>query len=55
MASMIHLPPAGGRSQVKSGLGEQARGGQGGNRTPDASLFRAALYQLSYLAIETVL
>src|ERR1700693_4938707 len=25
-------------------------GGQGGNRTPDASLFRAALYQLSYLA-----
>src|SRR6202034_975376 len=27
-------------------------GGQGGNRTPDASLFRAALYQLSYLAKE---
>ena len=25
-------------------------GGQGGNRTPDASLFRAALYHLSYLA-----
>lgn len=26
------------------------RGGQGRNRTADASLFRAALYQLSYLA-----
>jgi hypothetical protein len=26
-------------------------GGQGRNRTADASLFRAALYQLSYLAI----
>jgi hypothetical protein len=25
-------------------------GGQGRNRTADASLFRAALYQLSYLA-----
>jgi hypothetical protein len=32
---------------------QQARvyyGGQGRNRTADASLFRAALYQLSYLA-----
>ena len=27
------------------------RGGQGRNRTADASLFRAALYQLSYLAV----
>src|SRR5690349_6764372 len=27
-------------------------GGQGRNRTADASLFRAALYQLSYLARE---
>jgi hypothetical protein len=27
-------------------------GGQGRNRTADASLFRAALYQLSYLAGE---
>ncbi len=27
-------------------------GGQGRNRTADASLFRAALYQLSYLATE---
>ena len=27
-----------------------AKGGQGRNRTADASLFRAALYQLSYLA-----
>jgi hypothetical protein len=26
-------------------------GGQGRNRTADASLFRAALYRLSYLAI----
>jgi hypothetical protein len=27
------------------------RSGQGRNRTADASLFRAALYQLSYLAV----
>ena len=27
-----------------------SNGGQGRNRTADASLFRAALYQLSYLA-----
>jgi hypothetical protein len=27
-------------------------GGQGRNRTADASLFRAALYQLSYLATD---
>ena len=26
-------------------------GGQGRNRTADAGLFRAALYQLSYLAL----
>ncbi len=26
-------------------------GGQGRNRTADAGLFRAALYQLSYLAV----
>jgi hypothetical protein len=30
---------------------EEVNGGQGRNRTADASLFRAALYQLSYLAI----
>ena len=30
-------------------------GGQGRNRTADASLFRAALYQLSYLAWGTLL
>ena len=30
--------------------GKFKRGGQGRNRTADASLFRAALYQLSYLA-----
>jgi hypothetical protein len=29
-------------------------GGQGRNRTADASLFRAALYQLSYLATTRV-
>ena len=28
----------------------ESNGGQGRNRTADASLFRAALYQLSYLA-----
>ncbi len=30
---------------------DQNDGGQGRNRTADASLFRAALYRLSYLAI----
>src|SRR5690348_8114723 len=38
---------------VSSGLERSDRkndGGQGRNRTADASLFRAALYQLSYLA-----
>ena len=30
-------------------------GGQGRNRTADASLFRAALYQLSYLATDSIL
>jgi hypothetical protein len=29
----------------------EKNGGQGRNRTADASLFRAALYRLSYLAI----
>src|SRR5579871_1109499 len=33
-----------------SETGKFRRGGQGRNRTADASLFRAALYQLSYLA-----
>jgi hypothetical protein len=32
-------------------LSQRKHGGQGRNRTADASLFRAALYQLSYLAI----
>ena len=31
-------------------LSDSKDGGQGRNRTADASLFRAALYQLSYLA-----
>ena len=31
-------------------LSDCKNGGQGRNRTADASLFRAALYQLSYLA-----
>jgi hypothetical protein len=31
-----------------------AVGGQGRDRTADASLFRAALYQLSYLAGEVL-
>ena len=31
-------------------LSDRKHGGQGRNRTADASLFRAALYQLSYLA-----
>ena len=42
-----------GGEQVSSGLERSDRkndGGQGRNRTADASLFRAALYQLSYLA-----
>ena len=30
-------------------------GGQGRNRTADASLFRAALYQLSYLARDKII
>ncbi len=33
-------------------LSVRKHGGQGRNRTADASLFRAALYQLSYLATE---
>ena len=33
-------------------FGNGLSGGQGRNRTADASLFRAALYQLSYLAWE---
>ena len=35
------------------GIRKDLNGGQGRNRTADASLFRAALYQLSYLAILT--
>jgi len=31
--------------------GKFVSGGQGRNRTADASLFRAALYRLSYLAV----
>lgn len=31
---------------------ENSSGGQGRNRTADASLFRAALYRLSYLALQ---
>jgi hypothetical protein len=45
-----------GRLERRQGLEIQEKpnvgsGGQGRNRTADASLFRAALYQLSYLAI----
>jgi hypothetical protein len=36
-------------------LSARKDGGQGRNRTADASLFRAALYQLSYLATSTTL
>ena len=35
---------------VKMKKNVEDHGGQGRNRTADASLFRAALYQLSYLA-----
>jgi hypothetical protein len=34
-----------------AGISFGINGGQGRNRTADASLFRAALYRLSYLAI----
>src|ERR1044071_7742296 len=30
---------------------EPAQGGQGGNRTPDTTIFSRVLYQLSYLAL----
>ena len=44
------------RMEPKRGIGTvqviENNGGQGRNRTADASLFRAALYQLSYLATE---
>jgi hypothetical protein len=36
---------------ANSWISEAWNGGQGRNRTADASLFRAALYRLSYLAI----
>jgi hypothetical protein len=35
---------------IRVGLKIYGSGGQGRNRTADAGLFRAALYQLSYLA-----
>ena len=35
--------------------GRVSLGGQGRNRTADASLFRAALYRLSYLAAKRLL
>jgi hypothetical protein len=35
---------------ASGGFSRVWNGGQGRNRTADASLFRAALYQLSYLA-----
>ena len=38
-------------SALNSFLNLEIYGGQGRNRTADASLFRAALYRLSYLAI----
>ena len=39
------------RTLLESGQVIEKNGGQGRNRTADAGLFRAALYQLSYLAI----
>ena len=44
---------AGLRSQVFE-TGKVKSGGQGRNRTADASLFRAALYRLSYLAANKI-
>ena len=44
--------------QLGSGRGKEELGGDGGqgrNRTADAGLFRAALYQLSYLAADLIL
>jgi hypothetical protein len=40
----------GNREQVTGDRDTVENGGQGRNRTADASLFRAALYHLSYLA-----
>ena len=39
------------KRRANSWISEAWNGGQGRNRTADASLFRAALYRLSYLAI----
>src|SRR3954465_9827291 len=44
---------SGQRGALKKLVSDLECGGQGRNRTADASLFRAALYQLSYLAGET--
>jgi hypothetical protein len=44
------LEQNGTKTNVRSGCKVLKHGGQGRNRTADASLFRAALYQLSYLA-----
>ena len=46
------LPARSERSQEI--ISRELNGGQGRNRTADASLFRAALYQLSYLAMLTL-
>src|SRR3954465_10521075 len=43
---------SGQRGALKKLVSDLECGGQGRNRTADASLFRAALYQLSYLAGE---
>ena len=48
------LDPTGNSPQVYES-GEFKCGGQGRNRTADASLFRAALYRLSYLAVNRLL
>ncbi len=42
--------PRSANSTETMGGGKAENGGQGRNRTADAGLFRAALYQLSYLA-----
>jgi hypothetical protein len=48
----LHLDSAAAHFRHKNrGKCLKRRSGQGRNRTADASLFRAALYQLSYLAV----
>src|SRR5437868_11272153 len=48
------MEPNGTKTAERAMLSLRKDGGQGRNRTADASLFRAALYQLSYLAMLTL-